>query len=411
MIGHMSMFSEVTGKIKFRFGRSATQYRAGIILPFFTVAAMSLTLPVGLFAPQASAFESAAKELILVDDTTGTVLLDKNSNRQMFPASMSKLMTLYIVFEKLTEGSLSLDTQFRVSEKAWRMGGSKMFVELNSRVSVDDLLRGVVVQSGNDACIVLAEGIAGSEDQFVELMNAKKEQLGLSGSHYMNVTGWPHNEHFTTARDLARLAHAIIHGFPQFYGYFHEKTFTYNGIKQGNRNPLLYTYSGADGLKTGHTQASGFGLTASAIRDERRLIIVANGMSNVNERAREVERILDHGFSEYSNYTLFKSGDIVEQVEVWLGDKENVPLIIERDLTVTLSRAQRRNLMVKVIAPGPVPAPVSRGTEVARLVVITDSAKRPIEVPLVSGMDVGRLSAFGRIGATFNHLLWGEQRR
>ncbi len=227
----------------------------------------------------------------------------------------------------------------------------------------------------------------------------------------MNVTGWPHPDHFTTARDLALLAHAIIHGFPEFYGFFHEKTFTFNGIKQGNRNPLLYTYSGADGLKTGHTKASGYGLTASAIRGGRRLIVVANGLSNVNERAREIERILDHGFSEYSNYTLFKSGDIVEQIEVWLGDKENMPLIINRDVTVTLSRAERRELMVKVIAPGPIPAPVSKGTEVARLLVDTGSDKKPIEVSLVAGAEVGRLSAFGRIGAAFNHLLWGEQRR
>lgn len=395
----------------FRIKRPRPRQSARKVTTLLAASAISLALLAGLFAPCASAFETAAKEMILVDDTTGTVLLDKNSDRQMFPASMSKLMTLYIVFEKLTEGSLSLETKFRVSEKAWRMGGSKMFVELNSLVSVDDLLRGVVVQSGNDACIVLAEGIAGSESQFVELMNAKKNKLGLSGSHYMNVTGWPHPEHFTTARDLALLAHAIIHGFPEFYGFFHEKTFTFNGIKQGNRNPLLYTYSGADGLKTGHTKASGYGLTASAIRGGRRLIVVANGLSNVNERAREIERILDHGFSEYSNYTLFKSGDIVEQIEVWLGDKENMPLIINRDVTVTLSRAERRELMVKVIAPGPIPAPVSKGTEVARLLVDTGSDKKPIEVSLVAGAEVGRLSAFGRIGAAFNHLLWGEQRR
>ena len=395
----------------FGFERPALRRHAGWILPFIAAAAISLALLSGLFASRAVAFETAAKEMILVDDTTGAVLLDKNSNRQMFPASMSKLMTLFVVFEKLTEGSLSFDTQFRVSEKAWRMGGSKMFVELNSRVSVGDLLRGVIVQSGNDACIVLAEGIAGSESQFVELMNARKGKLGLSGSHFMNVTGWPNPEHITTARDLARLAHAIIHRFPQFYTLFEEKTFTYNGIKQGNRNPLLYTYSGSDGLKTGHTQASGYGLTASAIRGGRRLIVVANGMSNVNERAREVERILDHGFNEYSNYTLFKSGDIVEEVEVWLGNKSHVPLIINRDVTVTLSRSQRRDLKVMVKAPGPIPAPVTEGTEVGKLVVDTGGDKWPIEMPLVAGTEVGRLSAFGRIGAAFNHLLWGEQTR
>jgi D-alanyl-D-alanine carboxypeptidase (penicillin-binding protein 5/6) len=358
----------------------------------------------------AAAFETSAKEMILVDDTTGAVMLDKNSDRQMYPASMSKLMTLYIIFEKLTDGSLSLDAQFRVSEKAWRMGGSKMFVELDSLVAVSDLLRGVVIQSGNDACIVLAEGIAGSEAQFVDLMNAAAKKLGLVNSKYINVTGWPHPEHITTARDLAVLAHAMIRDFPQFYSMFQEKSFTYNGIKQGNRNPLLYTYSGADGLKTGHTQASGYGLTASASRDGRRLIVAANGMENVNERAREIERILDYGFTEYSNYTLFKAGDIVEQIEVWLGDKVNVPLIINHDVTVTLSRAERRDLKVKVVAPGPIPAPVKMGTEIATLVV-SGSDRKPIELPLVAGTEIGRLSAFGRIGAAFNHLLWGEQTR
>ncbi|MEC9454301.1 MAG: D-alanyl-D-alanine carboxypeptidase family protein [Pseudomonadota bacterium] len=373
-------------------------------------ALISLIWLAGAPGNRVAAFETSAKEMILVDDTTGAVMLGKNSDRQMFPASMSKLMTLYIVFEKLTEGDLSLDAQFRVSEKAWRMGGSRMFVELNSRVAVSDLLRGVVVQSGNDACIVLAEGIAGSEAQFVELMNAGAKKLGLTNSNFMNVTGWPHPEHVTTARDLAILAHAVIRDFPQFYPMFQEKNFTYNGIKQGNRNPLLYTYSGADGLKTGHTQASGYGLTASASRNGRRLIVVVNGMDNVNERAREIERILDHGFTEYSNYTLFKAGDIVEQIEVWLGDKVNVPLIINHDLTVTLSRAERRDLKVRVLAPGPIPAPVNKGTEIAKLVV-SASDRKPIELPLVAGTEIGRLSAFGRIGAAFNHLLWGEQTR
>ena len=369
---------------------------------------MAAALLIGVQINAAAAFETSAKEVILVDDTTGAVLLAKNSDRSMFPASMSKLMTLYVVFRKLTEGSLSLDDQLRVSEKAWRMGGSKMFVELNSRVSVNELLRGIIVQSGNDACIVLAEGIAGSESQFVELMNAAAKKLGLRNSHFMNVTGWPNPEHVTTARDLAILAHSIIREFPLFYPIFQEKTYIYNGIKQGNRNPLLYTYAGADGLKTGHTEASGYGLLASASRNGRRLILLANGMANVNDRARETERMLDYGFNEYSNYTLFKAGEIVEQVEVWLGDKANVPLIINHDLTLTLSRAERRDMKIKVVAPGPIPAPVKKGTQVAML-VIKASDKKPIEVPLVASMEIGRLSAFGRIGAAFNHLLWGEQ--
>lgn len=394
----------------FEFERPAADRQVGWKMFFIAAAMASLFWLAGAPGNGAAAFETSAKEMILVDDVTGAVMLDKNSDRPMYPASMSKLMTLYVIFEKLTEGSLSLDAQFRVSEKAWRMGGSRMFVELNSRVTVSDLVRGVVVQSGNDACIVLAEGIAGSEAQFVELMNAAGKRLGLGNTNFMNTTGWPHPEHVTTARDLAILAHALIRDFPQFYGMFKEKNFTYNGIKQGNRNPLLYTYSGADGLKTGHTQASGYGLAASASRNGRRLIVVANGMGNVNERAREIERILDHGFTEYSNYTLFKAGDIVEQVEVWLGDKVNVPLIINHDVTVTLSRAERRDLKVKVLASGPIPAPVNKGAEVAKLVVST-SDRKPIELPLVAGMEIGRLSAFGRIGAAFNHLLWGEQKR
>jgi D-alanyl-D-alanine carboxypeptidase (penicillin-binding protein 5/6) len=374
----------------------------------FVALFMAAALLIGAPLNSAAAFETSAKEVILVDDTTGAVLLDKNSDRPMFPASMSKLMTLYVVFSKLTEGSLSLEDQMRVSEKAWRMGGSRMFVELNSRVSVEELLRGVIIQSGNDACIVLAEGIAGSESQFVEIMNAAAKKLGLHNSHFMNVTGWPHPEHVTTARDLAILAHSIIREFPLFYPIFKEQTYTYNGIKQGNRNPLLYTYSGADGLKTGHTQASGYGLLASAIRDGRRLILLANGMANVNDRARETERMLDYGFNEYSNYTLFKAGEMVEQIEVWLGDKANVPLIINHDLTITLSRAERRDMKIKVVAPGPIPAPVRKGSQVAKLVILA-SDQKPIEIPLMAGMEIGRLSAFGRIGAAFNHLLWGEQ--
>lgn len=354
--------------------------------------------------------ETAAKQAILIDDTTGTVLFNKNADERMFPASMSKLMTLYIVFDHLKSGSLSLETAFRVSEKAWRMGGSKMFVEVNSRVAVNELLRGVIVQSGNDACIVLAEGIAGSEEAFAQMMNEYAEKLGMHHSHFVNATGWPNPDHVSTAHDLALLSHHIIHDFPQYYSLFDEKTYTYNGIKQGNRNPLLYTYSGADGLKTGHTEVSGYGLTASAKRDGRRLIVVVNGLADVNERAREGERLLDYGFREFANYHLFKAGDIVENVEVWLGDEPTVPVKVDEDVTLTLARKEREGLKVTVQAPGPVPAPVTKGTEVAKLVIEVPD-KPPVEHPLLASEDVGKLSSLGRIGAAFNYLLWGEQER
>ncbi len=371
---------------------------------------LALVLAVVLFAAAltrpASAFETEAKQVVLVDDLTGTVLLDKNPDAPMFPASMSKLMTLYVVFERLAEGSLSLEDTFRVSEKAWRMGGSKMFVEVNSRVAVGDLLRGVIVQSGNDACIVLAEGLAGSESAFADIMNQRAKAIGLRNSNFVNSTGWPHPEHVTTARDIAILAHQIILNFSQFYPIFAEKNYTFNGIRQGNRNPLLYRYSGADGLKTGHTEASGYGLAASAVRSGRRLILVANGMESVNMRAQETERLLDYGFREFDNYRLFRAGDTVDEVEVWLGDEPNVPLVIQQDVVVTLPRKARSGLTVKVLAPGPVPAPVTQGAEVAKLVVSAPETEA-IELPLFAGAEVGRLSGFGRIGAAISYLVWG----
>ena len=361
-------------------------------------------------APAAPSIETQAKQVVLIDGKTQSVLFERSADSRMFPASMSKLMTIYLVFEQLAANAISLEDTFRVSEKAWRMGGSKMFVEVNSKVSVGELLSGVIVQSGNDACIVLAEGIAGTEERFAELMNKRGEELGLHGSHFMNATGWPHPEHVTTARDLARLADRVINDYPQFYNMFAEKTYTYNGIKQGNRNPLLYSYDGADGLKTGHTEASGYGLAASAVRDGRRLILVLNGLESVNDRARESERLLDFGFREFSNYQLFRAGDVVDELDVWLGDEAKVPLLIEQDVLVTMARKARSDLKVTISAPGPVPAPVEKGTQVATLTVEAPDLD-PIELPLTAGAQVDRLSPLGRIGAAFNYLLWGEQKR
>ena len=373
----------------------------------FTLALVGFVLGLGFASAPARALESAARQVILVDHQTDTVLLQKASDETMFPASMSKLMTLYVLFEQLAEGSVSLDDTFRVSEKAWRMAGSKMFVEVNSRVSISELLRGIIVQSGNDACVVVAEGLAGSEDEFANTMNKAAKKLGLTGSHFVNSTGWPNAEHVTTARDLAILSRRIITDYPQFYGLFSEKTYTFNGIRQGNRNPLLYKYNGADGLKTGHTEASGYGLVASAVRDDRRLILVINGLESVNDRSAEAERLLDYGFREFDNYNLFKAGDEVDTLSVWLGDETAVPVVLKQDLTLTMSRKARADLTVTIVAPGPVRAPVATGDQVAEL-VITAPDLETLRLPLVAGADIEALSGFGRIGAAFNHLLWGE---
>jgi D-alanyl-D-alanine carboxypeptidase (penicillin-binding protein 5/6) len=369
--------------------------------------ALSVLLGAAALRNQAAAIESEAKQLVMIDVGTGSLLIEKNSDETMFPASMSKLMTLYIVFDHLASGRLSMEDTLPVSEKAWRMGGSKMFVEVGSRVSVQELLRGVIVQSGNDACIVLAEGLAGSEEAFAAIMNEKGSALGLTGSHFVNSTGWPHPEHVTTSRDLARLAEHMINDFPQYYPIFAEKNYTYNGIRQGNRNPLLYRYDGADGLKTGHTEASGYGLTASAKRGDRRLILVVNGLPSVNARSQESERLLDYGFREFKNYTLFKSGQVVDNFNVWLGDLEEVPLVVGEEVTLTMSRKGRAGMVVKIVADGPIRAPVEKGAEVAKLVV-SGPDMPPREWALTAGASVDSLSGFGRIGAAIDHLLWGS---
>ena len=276
----------------------------------------------------ASAIETPARQALLMDMNTGAVLFEKNADEPMPPASMSKLMTVYIVFERIRDGRLELDDTLPVSENAWRKGGaasggSTMFLEPGASVKVEDLIQGIVVQSGNDASIVIAEGLANDEAAFAREMTARAHELGLRNSTFRNATGWPDPEHLTTARDLALLAHLTIEHFPEYYRYYSEKEFTYNGIRQGNRNPLLYKDLGADGLKTGHTEASGYGLTASAKQGDRRLVLVLNGLGDVRQRASEAERLFSWGFREFDNYALFKTGEEVCTAEVWLGQAKS----------------------------------------------------------------------------------------
>ncbi len=352
------------------------------------------------------ATETAARYAFMIDDQTGRILLEKDADEPMAPASMSKLMTLYMLFERLSDGSLNLDDTFPVSEKAWRTGGSKMFVGVNTRVRIEDLLRGIIVQSGNDACVVVAEGLASSEDAFAAEMTTRAQELGLTNSTFSNATGWPHPDHRMSSRDLTKIAQMIIRQFPQYYPLFSEKTYTYNGIRQGNRNPLLYRYDGADGLKTGHTDESGYGLVSSAVRKGRRLILVVNGLESVKQRSRESERLLDWGFREFGNYALFKAGDQVLDAGVWLGAQASVPLVIENDLTLTLERKLRRKMKVAVEIVEPVPAPIKQGQELGTLVISAPSMES-ITIPLLAGKDVGRLGMFGRLGAAFKYLAWG----
>jgi D-alanyl-D-alanine carboxypeptidase (penicillin-binding protein 5/6) len=378
---------------------------------FIVLALLAAGLTAGLLVAgpmrTAAALETAAREAILVDATTGTVLLAKNADQRMPPASMSKIMTAYLVFQRLKEGRLSLDDALPVSEKAWRKGGSKMFVEVGKKVRVEDLLRGVIVQSGNDACIVLAEGLSGSEEAFAKELTRLGQEIGLRNSSFANATGWPDPMQRMTARDLATLAIRTIEDFPEYYRYYSESEFTWNGIKQSNRNPLLYRNLGADGLKTGHTEEAGYGLTASAERDGMRLVLVVNGLQSVRQRAEEAERLIEWGFREFSAYKLFAAGEVVEQADVWLGQAKQVPLVVEHDVTTTLSRDARRGLKVTVVYDAPVPAPIAVGQRLATLrISAPDTETR--NVPLVAGADVGKLGPAGRVFSAAKFFVFGR---
>jgi D-alanyl-D-alanine carboxypeptidase (penicillin-binding protein 5/6) len=364
-------------------------------------------LLLGGLVPRAEAYETSAQAAILLDLQSGQELYAKNPDLPLPPASMSKLMTALMVFERLKEGSLSLDDTLPVSEKAWRMGGSKMFVEVGSRVRVEDLLRGIIVQSGNDACIVVAEGLGGSEAAFAEQMTRRGRELGLTHSTFTNASGWPEPHHLMTARDLATLARILITDYPEYYGIFAEKEFTFSGIRQYARNPLLYGDNGADGLKTGHTAEAGYGLTASAVREGRRLVMVLTGLQRPADRAREAEGLLEYGFRQFRNYQLFASGAPVAQADVWLGAAGTVPLVIQKDVWVSLTPEARRKLEVKVVYDGPIPAPVADGSQVAEL-AITAPGLEPLRFPLVAGATVQAASVLHRMTNALGYLIWGS---
>ena len=367
---------------------------------------VSTMLALLLFGETARADTTIAPNAILIDGTTGTVLLEKNADEPLPPASMSKLMTVLMVFERLKAGVLSLDHTFPVSHKAWKMGGSKTFVRVNTRVSIADLLRGVIVQSGNDASIVLAEGISGSEEAFANAMTARARELGLSSSSFRNATGWPHPEHLISARDLAHLAQILVTDFPVHYKMFAEKEFKFNGIEQRNRNPLLSRVPGADGLKTGHTNVSGYGLTASAERNGRRLYLVLNGLKSSGARARESERLIEWGFREFAAYPLLKKGETVETAAVWLGSIDHVPLVPDRDVVLSIKRQARGDLKAFVRWKGPVVAPVAEGQELATLHLEAPGIQ-PVEHSLYAGVNVERIGFFGRIFERVRAMIFG----
>ena len=360
----------------------------------------------------ASSFVTNAKYAILMDYNTGTVLYEKQADEQMFPASMSKIMTALLVFDRLPEGVLKLDTRLLVSKKAWRMGGAKMFVRVGDEVSVRDLLRGVIVQSGNDASIVFAEAIAGSEDAFAEIMTERGKQIGLENTVFKNATGWPDPQHVTTARDLALLAKYVIKEYPQFYKYYSEKKFSYGKsidgklITQNNRNPLLYQNLGADGLKTGHIKSAGYGLTASGIRNDRRLIMVVHGLKSARIRSQESRRLFDWGFREFTNIKLFSESETVDEAKLWLGKKNTVSLKLKNDLVITLPKDSLKQMKVNVKYMGPVPTPVKKNQELG-LLEVTGKGFENIRRPLYAGESVEKLGLVSRLFSALKFIILG----
>ena len=356
---------------------------------------MSAVLPAAAQTPppKKEEFQISAPYAILIDADSGTVLFEKNADKLNPPASMSKLMTTELVLHTIAQGKLKWDDEMTISENAWRKGGapsggSAMFAALNSRVSVKDLMHGVMIQSGNDACIALAEGIAGSELAFAELMNKRAREIGLTQSRFTNATGIHDADHIMTARELAKLAQHIIKTYPDAYKIYGEREFTWNKVRQQNRNPLLAMNIGADGLKTGHTKEAGYGLVASAVNNGLRLIVVGNGFKTMKERADEMRKLLEWGYRAFESRSLFAQGETVGEAKLYGGAQGKVALVSSIPIRLLVPRAMSDKLSAKITYSGPVPAPVTKGQPIGTLKVSRGESV-VLEVPLQAGEDVG----------------------
>ena len=350
-----------------------------------------------------------AKQVILYDHEIKKVLYEKNSNASMKPASMAKIMTAYIVFDRLQEGSLSLDDKFIVSKKAWKKGGSRTFLKLNSEVTINDLLMGLIVQSGNDAAIVLAEGISGSEEDFAIQMNQYAQSLEMKNTFFTNSTGWPHEDLKTTAYDFLILTEALINNFPKLYKLFLEKEFTFNNISQSNRNPLLigrYKVPGADGLKTGHTNESGYGLIGSVIRKNRRISLIVNGLNSMKQRAKESKRLIELAFRETYLLRVFQNNNILGSANVWLGNKSKINLMAEKPFKILVNRSSLRMIKTSLSWNDPVKAPIKIGQKIG-IISINIPGRDTLILNLVSKDEVTGLGPIDKIKSAINYLIFG----
>ena len=380
---------------------------AAVLLASAPIAALAQTpMPV---------FTTPAPYAYMKDLSNGAVLFAKGENTQMPPASMAKMMSVYVAFDMLKRGDAKLDQKIHVRPETWakwHSQGSTMFLSANEDVTVSDLLHGIITLSGNDACVVLAEGLAGTEEQYVALMNAKAKQIGLTGSHFANTNGWPDPSEHVTPRDLAVIAERTIDDFPGLYARFYPvQQFTWgktlgkgDDITQANRNPLLGRVSGADGLKTGHTEEAGYGFTGSAVQDGRRLVLVIAGLKSFNDRIAQSVAFMEWGFRAWTQQTIAPAGKVIDRAPVWMGSADTVGLMGPIDLKVTVPRGFGGQRVVKVVYDGPIKAPIKRGAPIATLVVSVPGMPST-RIPLVAAENVDEAGFFGRIGSAFRTLI------
>lgn len=334
----------------------------------FTLSSIATAAQSAIPAPP----DLAASGYVLMDAATGHVLVEHNASEELPPASLTKLMTAYIATKEIQNGQIGEQDLVTVSEKAWRTGGSRMFIEVGTQVSVSDLLHGVIIQSGNDASVALAEHVAGSEESFASLMNATAKTLGLTNTHFENATGLPSAGHYSSAMDMARLARSIIHDEPEHYAIYAQKEFTWNGIKQQNRNQLLWRDSTVDGLKTGHTDEAGYCLVASAKRDDMRLISAVFGAKSESSRTAETQKLLTYGFRFFESKTFYRKGTEMAKPNVWKGDKNNLRVGLQQDLTLTVPRGQAQKLVADALLNKNLTAPIDAGQKVGTVEVRLD---------------------------------------
>ncbi len=353
------------------------------------------------------AIDTKAEQAIVIDYDTNEVLFAKNEDKRIIPASMTKIMTVYIAFDRIKNADFKITNKCRISAKAYKMGGSRTFLEIDDQVTVDDLLKGIIVQSGNDASIALAECLAGTETDFAKLMNVYADKIGMKNTNFINASGWPDENHFSSVYDLAILSNTLIRDFPDLYNYFSMKNFSYNEINQPNRNKLLQEVDGADGLKTGFTKKSGWGIAATAKRENRRVTVVINGTNSSRSRLNESSNLINWAFNQTAQRIIVEENQFIKEIDVWLGTKSRVNLVSSKKVLSTLSFDQIQLMKSRIEYTKPVSAPILKDEELGSLIIDIDG-KPSLIIPLVAEENIYKVNPFLKVIAAAKYLLFGS---